>query len=411
MAEIGIDDRLWASHKPRMRKAHLLVLSTLSILAFPAEAAPPVGAAAAAPAVAPARPTAQADDDTPSLVGIASLQSVPDIAKTKPVNAVKQTPLAIASEEVEQFRPIITKVGKRVIAPTRTCKAEDLKFTWPVQGAAGKVWVTNNYTDLDPSSQKKDYKGAVGPAAMNYDGHRGYDICVSSFREMDGNVVPARAAAPGKVIEVDDDNFDRNTSCTGTWNYVLVEHSNGFVSYYGHLKKGSAKVKVNDIVTTGQSLGIIGSSGCSTNPHLHFEVHNCDNEWVEPAKLGMWYVAPSSQEVSGVMDVMLRASTSTNAGISVADLKDPKPNPTTLQKNGVLLVGFTAALREGDKVSVGVYTTKGEVKKSYWDVTGRYSQRFVFFDQYKIGDNYTGPAYVSVFLNGKLAAIRMVTVQ
>ena len=391
-------------------------LFAASFAIAPAYAAPPVAkpAAGPAPVAAPARPAAPVvaaatTDDAPSMIGIASLQTVPAAAKLKPTDAVKRVPTAVALEEVEQLRPVITKAAKRVVAATRSCKAQDLKFAWPLAGDAAKVWATSNYTDLDSSSGKKDYKGGVGPAAINYDGHRGYDICVGSFREMDTNAVPARAAAPGKVIEVDDAHFDRNTSCTGTWNYVLVEHANGFVSYYGHIKKGSASVKVNDMVTTGQALGIVGSAGCSTHPHLHFEVHDCDNAWIEPAQHGMWQVAPSSYEKSGILDVMLRATGSENGGLSVASIKDPSPNPTTVAKNQWLHVGFSAALRSGDEVHMRVTTIGGDIKNSYWTPDGRYSQRVVYFDSYKMAS--VGPAYISVFVNGSLKAIRMVTVQ
>jgi len=43
---------------------------------------------------------------------------------------------------------------------------------------------------------------------------------------------------------------------------------------YAHLKAGSVAVKVGDVVEAGQVLGKLGSSGNSTEPHLHFQV--CD---------------------------------------------------------------------------------------------------------------------------------------
>ena len=197
------------------------------------------------------------------------------------------------------------------------------------------------------------------------------------------------------------------TASTGSWNYVAVEQQNGFVTYYGHIKKGSALVKKNDIVVPGQAVGIIGSSGCSTAPHLHFEVHDCDNKWVEPANLGMWTAAPSSMEVSGILDVMLRV----NNPFTAAYVTDPQPNPATIGDAQSLQVGFSAALRGGDDVTVKVVTNAGEVKRSSWDVTGRYAHYFVYFDAYVMPPGYSGPAYISVFVNGSLKAIRMIQVQ
>lgn len=57
-------------------------------------------------------------------------------------------------------------------------------------------------------------------------------------------------------------------------NFVLIEHAGGESSIYAHLQPGSVRVKVGDRVSAGQPLGKLGSSGNSTEPHLHF--HVCD---------------------------------------------------------------------------------------------------------------------------------------
>lgn len=68
----------------------------------------------------------------------------------------------------------------------------------------------------------------------------------------------------GKVTEV---GYDEN----GYGNYVVVDHGNGYTSLYGHLQK--ATVKQGDTVSAGQQVGVIGSTGSSTAPHLHLRVH------------------------------------------------------------------------------------------------------------------------------------------
>ncbi|MFS0732340.1 M23 family metallopeptidase [Microbacterium sp. 1P10UB] len=55
-------------------------------------------------------------------------------------------------------------------------------------------------------------------------------------------------------------------------NHVVVEIAPGRYLLYGHMDPGSVKVKVGDTVEAGQELGLIGSSGNSTTPHLHFQL-------------------------------------------------------------------------------------------------------------------------------------------
>jgi hypothetical protein len=63
------------------------------------------------------------------------------------------------------------------------------------------------------------------------------------------------------------------TAVTG--NYVLIDHGKSEYSLYAHLQPGSVRVHVGDQVKAGDILGKLGSSGNSTEPHLHF--HVCDN--------------------------------------------------------------------------------------------------------------------------------------
>lgn len=59
-----------------------------------------------------------------------------------------------------------------------------------------------------------------------------------------------------------------------TGNSVVIEHEGGEYSFYAHLKPGSVSVRAGDRVTRGQQIAAVGSSGNSTEPHLHFHVCN-----------------------------------------------------------------------------------------------------------------------------------------
>ncbi len=59
-----------------------------------------------------------------------------------------------------------------------------------------------------------------------------------------------------------------------TGNFVTIDHGKSEFSFYAHLQQGSVRVHVGDQVKAGDVLGKLGSSGNSTEPHLHF--HLCD---------------------------------------------------------------------------------------------------------------------------------------
>jgi murein DD-endopeptidase MepM/ murein hydrolase activator NlpD len=71
------------------------------------------------------------------------------------------------------------------------------------------------------------------------------------------------------------------------WNYsgygisVVIDHHNGYLTHYAHMNK--ANVKVGDEVHAGDLIGWEGSTGDSTGPHLHFEVHHGMWNQVDPA--------------------------------------------------------------------------------------------------------------------------------
>ena len=73
---------------------------------------------------------------------------------------------------------------------------------------------------------------------------------------------PIHAAAGGRVIEADHN---------GAYGLALeIDHGNGLVTRYGHTSQ--ILVKPGDVVRRGQQVALVGNTGRSTGPHLHFEV-------------------------------------------------------------------------------------------------------------------------------------------
>jgi len=73
---------------------------------------------------------------------------------------------------------------------------------------------------------------------------------------------PIHAAGPGMVVLAGD--------CGGYGNCVVIDHGVSLATVYGH--QSEVLVHVGDMVTVGQVIGLVGSTGISTGPHLHFEV-------------------------------------------------------------------------------------------------------------------------------------------
>ncbi len=164
-------------------------------------------------------------------------------------------------------------------------------FGWPVRKAAGTayndVWSISGYVDHNPAfpNQLTDYNcgNVTYDTAQGYN-HQGVDVFTWPFgwKQMDNNEAEIIAAAPGQIIAKGDGQYDR--SCvfnSNPWNAVYVMHTDGSVAWYGHMKNGSLTTKpVGAFVEEGEFLGVVGSSGNSTGPHLHFEVYE-DNTYTQ----------------------------------------------------------------------------------------------------------------------------------
>lgn len=60
-------------------------------------------------------------------------------------------------------------------------------------------------------------------------------------------------------------------------NHVIIDIGGGHYAFYAHLQPGSIKVKLGDRVKRGQLLGLVGNSGNSTEPHLHFHISDASS--------------------------------------------------------------------------------------------------------------------------------------
>ncbi len=165
-------------------------------------------------------------------------------------------------------------------------------FEWPIAQNNGLndygVHGISNYVDHNAANPNQILDYNCGSRTYDVSGynHAGTDIFTWPFSwyKMDQDQVKIIAAAAGTILYKSDGNFDKNCSFNnGNWNAVYVQHADGSVAWYGHMKSGSLTTKlVGQTVAQGEYLGIVGSSGNSTGPHLHFEVYNANNQLIDP---------------------------------------------------------------------------------------------------------------------------------
>ena len=154
------------------------------------------------------------------------------------------------------------------------------RFVTPLAGTQNVDWVLSGYVDVNPKFFADDpvkfFQDYQGNTTTTRDFHNGLDFPIANFAAQDTGV-QVLAAADGTVMDVRDGFFDRETFLQfgDPGNFVFIDHGNGWVSQYYHLRRDSITVEVDDVVTAGQVLGLVGSSGNSAGSHLHFEVqHN-----------------------------------------------------------------------------------------------------------------------------------------
>ncbi len=182
-----------------------------------------------------------------------------------------------------KFRSIPTAIVIGIMTQTHpiAAVAEELpQFSAPLDCINGPECFLQNMMDLDPT------KGRLDPLCgqATYDGHKGTDIRVRSFQEMnagvnvlsmaDGVVLRARDGAKDHLVEMKEDFAAVKGRECG--NGIVIDHSaagyGGWSSQTCHLAEGSLLVKAGDQIKRGQAIGRIGLSGSTQFPHVHVTV-------------------------------------------------------------------------------------------------------------------------------------------
>ncbi len=175
----------------------------------------------------------------------------------------------------------------RVVHP-----AQAVAYGWPVRLAPGLTdyagFYVSAFSDHDPlSGPWLDYNNGT----RTYDTHRGTDIALwpFSWNKLDAGDVQVVAAAAGTIVEnqnITPTDHNCGSGSGGLGNWIVLQHADGRVTLYGHMKYNSLTTKgVGQTVALGEYLGTVGSSGNASGPHVHFEVRTAygpSNLWTDP---------------------------------------------------------------------------------------------------------------------------------
>lgn len=164
---------------------------------------------------------------------------------------------------------LLMSAGSRVLA------AEPFTIALPIKCEVGSTCFIQNYVDHDSSEKVRDFQCG----SRTYNGHDGTDIRLPDM-DIQKTGVAVLAAAAGRIMHVRDGMDDVSVRVAGKGsiagkecgNGVLIEHEQGWSTQYCHMAKGSLGVKPGDRVTSGQPIGLVGLSGDTEFPHVHFTV-------------------------------------------------------------------------------------------------------------------------------------------
>lgn len=294
-----------------------------------------------------------------------------------------------ATQQIDQIQArVMARAESLGLAPLRkAATAAGLQF--PVLSTPAETGLQSfgisNYVDLDPASGAvKDF--ACG--SRTYDGHGGRDIFLlpTGWDMVANQSAVVVAAGDGTIVETHDREDDRRCDWNANYpaNYVVIQHDNGLMGYYWHMKRGSVTTKpAGSRVTAGEIIGSIGSSGISTGPHLHFEVRGSDGVPLEPSAGSCNTGVSSTQwaQQPGAVDTMIdNVASHYGAPRLPSSSCDSSPiaySDSYLPGDAVYGSAFVRDQKAGDSILLQILRPDGSVAASF--ATGSPSSGFWTF--------------------------------
>lgn len=197
------------------------------------------------------------------------------------------TPWGVLTQVLQPLGTLVAYLRYRGKVPNRDRHVPDTDLRLPVDGE----WTTVN----GGVTQETSHSWGLVAQRYAYDflltddegeTHAGEGEALTDYYAFGE---PIRAPADGTVVSTVTHLRDYPRPGTGwfewrTWqitgNYVVIEHTDGEYSLLAHLQQDSVTVDPGDRVEAGDMVGRCGSSGISSEPHLHFQLQDHPNFWI-----------------------------------------------------------------------------------------------------------------------------------
>lgn len=197
---------------------------------------------------------------------------------------------------VSQRMPSVSKIGKKgaqfCFEYIRNGKNTDIN---PKTNSASEVTsvisvidtvdkATEAKADSSPPENSNPPKmfSPIMPCAGEISSPFGKRVHPLSGEETTHNGIDIAANTGTDILCVEDGTVQKSEYNQFSGNFIVIAHSDGYTSSYAHLME--SKVKPGDTIKKGQLIGISGSTGAVTGPHLHMEIRK-DSTPVDPMTL------------------------------------------------------------------------------------------------------------------------------
>ena len=182
--------------------------------------------------------------------------------------------IAVRAQIVKEIKELLELYSDGRTDPEYLGATNNSNYWWPIGSAdvtedQGRIFAAGDPVSTTITS---NYGIRIHPVYGTERKHYGVDLGGVGGNG-NTNII---AAKNGTVVAVGTGCYSTSNQedhCGGGYgNYVMIQHSDGLYTFYGHMHENTITVQTGETVYQGQVIGKMGTSGVSTGTHLHFEV-------------------------------------------------------------------------------------------------------------------------------------------